>query len=288
MSLQTYYACYPCLLRQAVEAVDFVGLDEENARDILNDTMRILIDVDGSLTSAEIAALIHQNIIKKVGGVDPYKQAKKDSFQSAMEFYEEAKEIVSKADDPLAAAIKVSTAGNIIDFGPTANFDLHKTLQTAFREPFAIFDYESFRERLKDAKHILFLADNAGETVFDRVLIEEMHRPLEYVVKKAPIMNDALYEDAEMTNMPDYVKIIDNGSAIQGTVLHRCSKEFLEKYKAADLIISKGMANYETLPEEKERTFFLLKIKCDSISRLAGIPAGSFVFQQGGLFLRQK
>ena len=285
MTLKAYFACYPCLLRQTIEAVNFLQLGDISTKEILQDSMNILIDMDENLTSAEIAALIHQNIIKKVGGADPYAEAKKESLQRASAIYAYAKEIIANSNDPLSTAIKICTAGNVIDFGPTAHYDLKATIQDVLERPFSRFDYDAFKIALDKAEKILFLADNAGETLFDKLLIEEINKPLYYVVKKNPIMNDALEEDAMNTGFPEYVQIMDNGTAIQGTVLKHCSKEFIEKYNKADMIISKGMGNFETLPEEGVRAFFLLKVKCKPIAELSGIPENSFVLKQGGLLL---
>ncbi len=284
MSLKAYFECFPCLLRQAIEAVNFLQVDDELKREILNDSMRIMIDIDPDLTSAEIAASIHRNIIQKVGGKDPYEKVKRESLKTAFEYYNDAKNLIASSSQPLETALKLCAAGNIIDFGPASEFELKRTMERALQEPFARFAFKEFMTALQKANSILFLADNAGETVFDRLLIEEIKRPLTYVVKKDAIMNDAIVIDAELTNFPEYVTIVDNGSAIQGTVLSQCSRDFVDRFEAADMIIAKGMANFETLPEEGKRTFFLLKIKCVPIAKLSGIPNGSFVVKQGGLF----
>lgn len=283
MSMKFQYDCFPCMLRQAVEAVNFLQIEEEHKRNIINETMQMLTDVDMDLTASEIAALIHHNIIQRADGRDPYEMVKKESLQKALEWYLYAKDLIKNSSLPLATALKLCVAGNVIDFGPSLKFDLHETIQTVLNEPFAEFAFEEFQRALQEANSILFLADNAGETVFDRLLIEEIQRPLTYVVKKDIILNDATMLDAQQTEFPDYVTIKDNGSAIQGTVLSRCSKEFVASFKTADMIISKGMANFETLAEEGKRTFFLLKIKCPYVAKISGIPNGSFVLKQGGM-----
>ena len=283
MSMKFQYDCFPCMLRQAVEAVNFLQIEEDHKRNIINETMQMLIDVDMDLTASEIAALIHQNIIRRADGKDPYKTAKQESLRKAFEWYGYAKDLIKNSSQPLVTALKLCVAGNVIDFGPSSTFDLRETIETVLNEPFADFAFEEFQNALQEAHSILFLADNAGETVFDRLLIEEMRRPLVYVVKKDNILNDATRLDAQQTEFPDYVTIIDNGSAVQGTVLSQCSKKFVRSFQTADMIISKGMANFETLVEEGRRTFFLLKIKCPYVAKISGIPNGSFVLKQGGM-----
>lgn len=283
MTKNIYIDCYPCLLRQALDAVGFLDLDEVSTKKIIDETLLSLINMDDGLTSSEIAARIHHNIAREGEGKDPYLKAKQDSLEKAFELFDFAQHIIQISDDPLETALKLCTAGNIIDFGPSSDFDLRAAIEHVLNVHFTPFDYSAFKERLDHACHILFLADNAGETVFDRLLIEQIAKPLTYVVKKDAIMNDALYIDAQKTMLPEYVKIIDNGTAIQGTLLSHCSQEFMEEFQAADLIISKGMANFETLPYEGKRSFFLLKIKCKPIARLSGIPYESFVLKQAGL-----
>jgi len=287
MTKSIYFECYPCLLRQVLDAVGYLDLDETSTEKIINETLLSLINIDDELTSSEIAALMHHKITSDSGGKDPYIKAKQYSLEKAFELFDYAKRIVQESYDPLETALKICAAGNIIDFGPSSDFDLKSAIEHVLKTQFTPFDYEAFKETLDKAQNILFLADNAGETVFDRLLIEQIEQPLIYVVKQAAIMNDALSIDAQNTKFPDYVKIIDNGTAIQGTVLKHCSPEFLEKFHQADLIISKGMANFETLPEEGPRSFFLLKIKCNPIAKLSGIPYESFVLKQGGLLANQ-
>jgi hypothetical protein len=270
------------LLRQVLDAVNYLEFEPDTTREILNRSMQDLINMEDNLTSSELAARIHQNIIQKAGGIDPYLNVKEMSLKKAAELYDYARNIITSSNDPLETAIKVCTAGNIIDFGPAADFNLKTAIDQVLKTSFAHFDYEAFKVALRYAERILFLGDNAGETLFDKLLIEQIAKPMDYVVKSAPIMNDALREDALLTGFPDYVSIIENGTAIQGTVLSQCSGAFLEKFKMADMIISKGMANFETLPHEGERTFFMLKIKCKPIAELSGIPFGSFVLKQGG------
>lgn len=283
MTIKVYFDCYPCLLRQVLDAISFLDLDEETSREILNKSMQDLITMEDNLTSSECAAQLHQNIIQKAGGVDPYRNVKEMSLEKAAEQIEYAREMIVSSQDPLETALKICTAGNIIDFGPAADFDLRNAIEHVLNTPFSRFDYKAFKSALGYAERILFLGDNAGETLFDKLLIEQIAKPLDYVVKSAPIMNDALREDAELTKFPDYVTIIENGTAIQGTVLSQCSAEFLQKFEMADMIIAKGMANFETLPTERDRAFFLLKIKCKPIAELSGIPYGSFVLKQRGM-----
>ncbi|MBA7580017.1 hypothetical protein ES708_21903 [subsurface metagenome] len=126
---------------------------------------------------------------------------------------------------------------------------------------------EEFKEELSKASSVLYLADNAGETLFDKVLIEELSIPVTYVVKYKPAGNDALYEDAIVAGIDKIAMIITNGTEYAGTFIDCCSDKFLKEFNSADMIISKGMANYSSLKDMKAPIFFLLRVKCDAMAK---------------------
>jgi uncharacterized protein with ATP-grasp and redox domains len=129
---------------------------------------------------------------------------------------------------------------------------------------------------------LLYLADNAGETVFDRVLIECIQVPVVYAVKGGPILNDATVEDARMAEVDRSAELISTGSNAPGTILARCSKRFQRVFAKAALVIAKGQGNYETLSEQGSKVFFLLQAKCPVIARDLGVPVSGLVLRQGG------
>lgn len=176
-------------------------------------------------------------------------------------------------------AVRVAIAGNIIDLGVSDSYDIHATLSRVLTQPFAINDLSLLRKALSESSAVLFLADNAGETVFDRVLIEELNIPVTYVVKAAPIINDATYEDAEAAGITQVAELIDNGSQAPGTILEQCSESFIQRFEQADLILAKGQANYESLSENSAPTFFLLQVKCNVIARDLGINETDIVLK---------
>jgi len=180
-------------------------------------------------------------------------------------------------------AIKVAIAGNIIDFGVnnriSSGFNIEEELEDTLEQDFAIFDYADFKDALKDVDEILYLADNTGEIVFDRVLIEELGKRVIYVVRDKPIINDATMEDALFCKMDKVARVISSGCDAPGTILRYCSKEFLTYYSRAKLIISKGQGNYETLSEEKKPVFFLLKTKCSIIANDLGCKTGDIILK---------
>ncbi|HID93043.1 MAG TPA: DUF89 family protein [bacterium (Candidatus Stahlbacteria)] len=279
--MKTYLDCIPCFFKQALEAARMATNDEEKQRKVLDRVAGELprFSLDGA--PAEIGSIVYKIVHEITGDSDPYKKVKERYNRIALSLYPKLKQEVEWSADRLLTAIRIAIAGNIIDFVVGAKFDVEKELQKTLTCKFAIFDYAEFKRLAKKAENILYLADNAGETVFDRVLIEELDKKVIYAVKEAPIINDATLEDAKFCEIDKVAKVISSGSDAPGTILGLCSKEFLAYYNQADLIISKGQGNYETLSEERRPIFFLLKAKCPIIAQNIGVTEGSIILMKG-------
>jgi uncharacterized protein with ATP-grasp and redox domains len=280
--MRTYLDCYPCFLRQALGAARLAGADESLQWTVLERVLDVLRQIEPSSTPPEIADRVHRIVRQEVGDGDPYREAKGASTRQALGLYPRLKSLLAEADDPLETAVRLSIAGNIIDFGPVQEYDLWGTVERVLAQPFAVDDGPAFREALAGTGRVLYLADNAGETVFDRLLIETLDVPVTYAVKGGPILNDATREDALAAGLDQVAEVVSTGSDAPGTALGRCSAEFRELYDGADLVIAKGQANYETLSEEGARVFFLLQTKCPVIARDVGVPVGSIVLKRAG------
>lgn len=262
--MQTYLDCIPCLIRQTVDALRFVTDDLDLQEKIVKDILVETAQLDFRQSPPYMARRIHEHIRNLTGVDDPYKEVKKRFNQAALSMLPSLKKTVQNSSNPIETAIKISIAGNIIDFGVKTDIDetlVADTLQYCLEQKLEQKSMQIFKQSVMNANHILFLGDNAGEIVFDRLLLEEM--PLEkvtYVVKGGPIINDATIDDAKTSGITDIVRVIDNGSNAPGTILNQCSKSFLDEFKKADLIIAKGQANYETLSEiTKKNIFFFFK-----------------------------
>ena len=278
--MKIYLDCYPCFLRQALEAARYAGADEQLQKTVLDRTLGLLEELDPSLTPPEIGDRIHRLVRRETGHRDPYRAAKEESTRQALALYPRLKSLLASADDPLEVAVRLSIAGNIIDLAQDRQYDLWHEVERVLAQPFAIDDMTAFRAALGRAGRVLYLADNAGETVFDRLLIEILDVPVVYAVKGGPILNDATWEDAQAAGVDAVAEIISSGSDAPGTILDRCSEEFRCLYDDAELIVAKGQANYETLSTERRPLFFLLQVKCPIIADDAGVPVGSIIIKQ--------
>lgn len=274
--------CYPCFFIQTLRTARMVTSDEKTILQILHEVSTTLPQIPFNVTPPEIGREVYRIISRRTGVEDPYKEVKDRCIREALSLYPELKRLVESSEDRLMTAIRLAIAGNVIDFGTDSSFDLEQELETVFSQDFAVDNSQEFREALKQARNVLYLADNAGETVFDRLLIEEMDKPVIYVVREKPIINDATREDALLSGLDKVSEITSSGCDTPGTILKFCSDEFLETYRSANLIISKGQGNYEALSDEKRPIFFLLKAKCQVVARDLGVENGSIILAKTG------
>ena len=271
--------CFPCILRQALDVAYFNNLDETKARRLMNEVMKILLLADENTSPPEIAKHIAGLTKEFTGKTDPYAEVKRDWTMKALRMEQRLLETVQRAEDEFDAALRISIAGNIIDLAQGKEIDVEKNLEKVLRSGIAGQGLEQLREEIRKAPWILYLGDNAGETVFDKVFIKTIGKRVVFAVKSGPVLNDATMEDAVSAGLQEVSEIVETGSASPGTVLKEGSSEFLELFHKAPLIIAKGQANFETLTGLRDRRiFFLFQVKCRVIGRLAGdLPVGSVV-----------
>lgn len=278
--MQTYLECYPCILRQAIEASRMVGATEAQQRIIVNKTLDILKHIPDGTTPPAIGSRVHRLVREVTGKDDPYESVKGASTSKALGMVSELRSLIDSSKDQLETALRISIAGNIIDFGVNKDYDLWEVVNRVLTQDFAINDLALLRKQLAMVDSVLFISDNAGETVFDRLLIERLPVPVTYVVRGGPVINDATYQDAVDAGIDQVAEVIDNGTRIAGTILSECSPAFQARFNSAGLILAKGMGNYETLSTTPGPIFFLLQVKCAVISSDIGAPEGSIIVKR--------
>lgn len=282
--MKTYPECLSCLLKQTVQTVKLAGVNKKLQQKTIKEIEKNFLPyVNLNVTPPAISRNMHRKIKDIIKINDPYKKIKQKYNKIALSLYDALKEKIKRSKDRLLTAIKIAVAGNVIDFGAQLSFDIHKDLEDILNRDFAIFHYKKFKQKLKKEKEILYLADNAGETVFDRILIEEIikryNSKIIYAVKEKPILNDALFKDAVFAGIQNYAEIFSCGADSPGIVLKYCNKNFLKLFNNAKLIISKGQGNFESLDKVKKPIFFLFKIKCDVVADYMKLPAGSVILK---------
>lgn len=229
-------------------------------------------------------------ILKKLSGNhDPYRQVKKEYNDIGISLYKKLKTEAFGSDDPFVTALRLAVAGNIIDFGAHKDFNIYTTIEEVIHADFGIDHTEYLKSLLKTSKSVLYLGDNAGEIVFDKLFIEICgHDNITFAVRGEPIINDVTMEDADYVGMHNVAKLISNGYDAPSTILDKCSAEFRTAFNRADLIISKGQGNLEGLIDVKDKKiFFMLMTKCDVIADLLNVKKGDFIAAYNGLLINR-
>lgn len=285
--MKTYIECLPCIVNFSLNSLQLVTDNEELEEKIMRDLLSTLSKIDYKYSPPELSYLAISYIKKYLGDVDPYRENKRRFNKFCMHLLPNLKQQVANSKDPFEAGIRMAIAGNIIDIAFNVNIseeDVLKTIEECMSADLYTKDsIEMLKEKIKKTKSILILGDNAGEIVFDQLLIEQMPQgTVTYAVKSKPILNDATMEDAIETGLTEIAEVIENGSDMPGTVLEKCLPEFVKRFNDADVVIAKGQANYETLSEVRKQVFFILKVKCPIIARDIGYKTGSCVVYKKG------
>lgn len=278
--MKAYLDCIPCFFRQALTMSRIATDDISTQKTIMNDVAAAVQNFPLDATSPEMSYIINNVIKKHTQNADLYKELKHEYNQKAMAYYPQLRKEIDESEDPLLMAVRFAIAGNIIDFGPNHSFDFDKELEASRTREFAIFDFEKFKKALDETDEILYVGDNTGEIVFDRLLIETMHKPTVFVVRSGPILNDNTIEDAKEVGIDKIATVIENGCEAPGILFDKATNEFMEHFNKAKLIISKGMGNFETLTECPDRPiFFMLRAKCDMVANHLGVNFGDIILK---------
>ncbi len=280
--MKVHLDCFPCFLRQAIIALRFGTKDEALQETILKSTLEEIRKAETSKPPAYTTTFIHRKI-RQMLGKDPFREIKSEYNRIALGLYPSLKTAIEKSPDPLWAGARLAIAGNVIDFGIFTSIDIEGSVRKALNPHIAVDDFKAFKEAVLKSDDILYLTDNAGEIVFDKLLIETLGRlgkKVKAVVKGSPVLNDSTMDDAEETGLAGVCEVIDNGSDAVGTVLDWTSPAFQKIFHNAGLIISKGQGNFETLSGNEKTLFFLFQSKCDVVSKELRLSKGSMLLKK--------
>lgn len=279
--------CIPCILNMSLGAARLVMKDKEQVRRFIDQLLKLKYfkGEDWEVTSPEVIKHVWLKVLEFSGETDPMKEIKVEQNRKALEIYPVARELVLKSQDPFLEAIKLTLAGNSID----AMTNVKGETPEGVLKRWHTFEMDGenlngLKKRLKKNQKIIYLGDNCGEIVFDRILIEvlhEMYNPeITFITRTLPIMNDATLQDAISVGIGKVAQIMENGvqEPLPGTFLKKIDPELKEKIEGADLIISKGGGNYDSLTEEEElkgKVTFLFLAKCHPYCSLHGVSLGA-------------
>lgn len=282
--MNTHDRCIPCLLKQVDQTARLFGLSDASTAE-MNDRFRYFLQESHTNGSPpEMAAYIQELLVSYTGNADPYKEIKHNSNRQALAVVEDLRASVEGSSDPLKTAVALACAGNIIDYGVfSSGIDVRREIGAILvRELAEIgsesterFQFAEFSAALDKAERLLYIGDNAGEIVFDLVLLETIkglypNLTIHFATRGKPILNDVLVDDACMVGIDSVATIVSSGVPTPGLVLSLATEEFLSIYDSCDLIVSKGQGNFESLSIPDPRIFFLFITKCEVVANLVG------------------
>ncbi|WP_415406176.1 damage-control phosphatase ARMT1 family protein [Sulfurovum sp. CS9] len=269
--------CLACLFNQSLKVTKLLELDDDTSKKVFDSTAQILIDHDMNYTPPQIAKEIYQAISDITGEEDPVALSKEYSTQEALK-------VDTSFIKTIPDALKLAVIGNVIDFGAQNQFDLNEMIQNHFHQAFGIDDYPTFENELKVAKEMVIIGDNVGEHIFDKVLIEMIKKSYNvevyYFVRGKPIINDVTVKEAQI--LKNCAHIIDTGVATPGYDLEEINAESKAIFDRADIVLAKGMGNFEGLYQAAKRpVYFLFVVKCSVVAQAIGKEIKELIFKRG-------
>ncbi|GKX29567.1 hypothetical protein SH1V18_20470 [Vallitalea longa] len=285
--MYSHVDCISCIINKANELADKYITDKKEKYKFMNKVLRDIADTEYEKTAPYISAKTNRILHSITGVVDFYKEEKVLYNEKMLAMENDMREMIGKSNDRLVDALRIAMAGNVIDFGALKNISMElieeiirKTMDSEVNDD----AYDKFINELSKAKTILYLGDNTGEVVCDKILMDEITNKfpdvtIYFATRGEPVLNDVNEEDAYLVGIDKYAKIINNGTDIPGTDLDEVSDEFKDIfYNKADVIISKGQGNFETLSGSGHNIFYLFLCKCDMITRILNIEKLSAMF----------
>ena len=282
--MKIYSECFECLTRMSLRTLRYSGAGKKVERDIMQRVLRFMGEASEDSLPVDVVAILMDEIRAQTGVDDPYETLKQISTRDALKLYPRMKEFVAASKDPFKTALHIAALGNAIDFGVSDTFDLEEVLDDGLEQSLYAPEIDELWSEIERSPWMLMMGDNAGETVFDRVLIETIHSeigsiPIKYAVKSNGGLNDAMKKDAVQAGLDQCTEIVETGDGIAGIILRRASDQFRTLFISAPMILSKGVGNYEGLSGNalNTRIYYLFKVKCVSMVHELGIDIGTMV-----------
>ena len=275
--------CISCIFNQALRVTKVLALEDRKSKELLDLAASHLPTFSLEKTPPSNATPLYEDMAKLLETDDIYREIKKKSIEQAERLKPRCEEILLNSSDKFLTATKIAVVGNVIDLASEVMYDLDEEVAKVMESSFAIDDSERLFHDLKKSKKVVYLADNAGENIFDAIYIaflKEYFKDIEifYFVRGNPIINDLTMQDMENDILHTLTTVVDSGVSTPGLVYHDMSADAKALFESADCIISKGMGNYECLSTNTTHPlYFLLKIKCNVVSNSLNCKLGAII-----------
>lgn len=275
--------CVSCIINQSRRVAEAIGADDSLTHKLVSFVEQSLEQPDFTLSPPVIATPLYQTMAQMANTTDLYRLQKQHATDQAKHYIPYMQSQIDAAEDKLLAVFKTAVVGNVIDLAAEVSFDLHGAIHSVFETPFAHDDTETMKHKLDQSQTLLYIGDNAGEHIFDQLAIRHLkalypHLTLYYMVRGRPIINDVTMSEALEAKMDEECILIDSGVPTPGFVYELATPQAQQLFNTVDLIIAKGMGNYECLtPERRSNICYLLKVKCSVVSRSIGHEIGSII-----------
>jgi uncharacterized protein with ATP-grasp and redox domains len=279
-------ACILCNIKQVLTVTDLFKLDSARKEAIMRDVLGYLHSADYQRSNPEVIKGTWDIITKHINDKDPYREIKAYYNKELSNIAGKIRALINQSQDKFDTALKIAITANLIDFAANHTFDEAMLLQkitAAEEQHLSIDDSTQLYEKLKAAGTLLYLGDNCGEIVLDKIFIEYIKETFPNIkvyfgVRGEPIVNDVTIDDANMVQMRQVAEVVSNGDGSLGTVMAKTSTRFRELFYQADVILAKGQGNFESLSEiDRGNIFFLFMAKCEAVASLLHIPKLSIV-----------
>ncbi len=279
--MKTSLDCIPCMINSFLRLLGNGMLPEEKHVDATQRLLGYLATADLEKSPPALAREMHAIIRQELNNPDPYLEIKNQYNQKMMDMLPRFEKMIREAANSFDMALRLAMAGNVIDFGPQNQLDIIQTINRVVDAEFGIDDSKILQQQVASAKSLLYIGDNCGEIVLDRLFLQTINHPnVTFVVRGGPAINDALIEDADFARIPDYAGIITTGDNSPGAVWETASQEFRDAVMSADVVISKGQGNLEALMDVQANIYFILVAKCDGIASKLGAKTGDFIVKR--------
>ncbi len=279
-------ACVECIINQSRRVADAINADEKLTQEIVDTVEKMSLNFSFEQSPPEVASAVYEKMAQIAGKEDLYDEVKRLSTQKAEAFVPYLEEEIKSSTEPLLTATKVAVAGNVIDLAAEYAFDLNEELEKIFHTEFSVNDFSSLERKLSTSSNLLYIADNAGEHIFDLIYIKTIlsiypNIKLSYMTRGNAIINDVTYEEAKASGFAEICELVSSGVNTPGFVYERANTNSQNLFDRADLIITKGMGNYECLSDcKRSDLFFLLKVKCGVVARSLGREVGDIICKE--------